>query len=494
LQPTTPSSPNLVIYGLTATGKSSITESVLESFQNSTDTQVPIRHAIISSAECITGRHILETAVDRVSNAVGYSKTPPRCESLASLASILKDIMAEYIAGYGDASSAQFVLVFDGIDKQRDAPPTLLPALARLSEQIPYLTVVFIVTSPRPHMLRNPGAPHLHFPPYTKQELITILGRNPLQLYPDGHPALISHEEDETNARQRDAAIKDLYTKFLSALYDTSGRHVSRSLTSLKHLAQTIWPRFTKPILAGTCQIHEFQKLLLSQRFLLRDESLLVPKITSTIEDNTDTTSANGLTKPGAPAPPPSVLALLNKRPLAPPLPSTSRLLLVAAYLCSHTPARLDSQLFSRANNAAKKRRRKALTAGVRASKPGVEKKRKLNRKLLGPQAWVVERCLAVYHALRQESNLPKTGLGGRGGGLSQGGLRLDRAGNLETAGHVDVLSALATLASLRLVVKTSASADPLEGGCKWKVNVGWEVVRGVGRGVGIEVGEWIVD
>ena len=57
----------------------------------------------------------------------------------------------------------RFVLVFDGIDRQRDAPHTLLPALARLSEivgnpiaihmtpadhsQIPSITTVFIVTA-----------------------------------------------------------------------------------------------------------------------------------------------------------------------------------------------------------------------------------------------------------------------------------------------------------------------------------------------------------
>lgn len=29
-----------------------------------------------------------------------------------------------------------FVLVFDAIDRQKEAPPTLLPALARLSEMV----------------------------------------------------------------------------------------------------------------------------------------------------------------------------------------------------------------------------------------------------------------------------------------------------------------------------------------------------------------------
>ncbi len=33
----------------------------------------------------------------------------------------------------------RLVLVFDGIDRQKDAPPTLLPALARLGEVVSFL-------------------------------------------------------------------------------------------------------------------------------------------------------------------------------------------------------------------------------------------------------------------------------------------------------------------------------------------------------------------
>jgi origin recognition complex subunit 5 len=30
--------------------------------------------------------------------------------------------------------------------------------------------------------------------------------------------------------------------------------------------------------------------------------------------------------------------------------------------------------------------------------------------------------------------------------------------------------------------------------GGKWRVNVGWEVIRGLGRGVGVEVEEWLIE
>jgi origin recognition complex subunit 5 len=61
-----------------------------------------------------------------------------------------------------------------------------------------------------------------------------------------------------------------------------------------------------------------------------------------------------------------------------------------------------------------------------------------------------------------------------------------------------DVGMAIATLASLRLLVRigggTTGSADPMDRGGKWRVNVGWEVVRGLGRSMGVEIEEWLID
>lgn len=54
----------------------------------------------------------------------------------------------------------------------------------------------------------------------------------------------------------------------------------------------------------------------------------------------------------------------------------------------------------------------------------------------------------------------------------------------------------VATLVGLRLVVKAGGGGggDVLEGGVKWRVNVGWEFVRGVARGVGFDVESYIVE
>ena len=52
-----------------------------------------------------------------------------RCESISAFLVELQTLLA---------GEAKFVLVFDGIDRQREAAPTLLAAIARLGETVGY--------------------------------------------------------------------------------------------------------------------------------------------------------------------------------------------------------------------------------------------------------------------------------------------------------------------------------------------------------------------
>jgi origin recognition complex subunit 5 len=349
--------------------------------------------------------------------------------------------------------------------------------------KIQNLTTIFVITSPRPHFLHNPGAPHIHFSSYTKPEAIAIVSRSVPSIYlsspleptstPDSDDLVIDGEEDDAIPRPTAKETADLYTRFLSAVWDTFAKYSGRDILSFRRIALILWPRFTAPVREGIYGPKEFQRLLVSQRPLFRDESLLIPSIIGTSlptpppTTSTPAQSQQITTTTSKPASNP--LAAKSALP-TPPLPYTSRLLLIAAYLASYTPARLDPIIFAKSSSLSKKRR-KNLGGTATKPRPGTAARRRLNRKLLGPQAFVMERCLAIFWALRGEAN----------------------AGKAESGG-ADVLASVATLGSLRLLGKTSRVVDPLEGGCKWKVNVGWEVVRGVGRSVGIEVEEWIVE
>jgi origin recognition complex subunit 5 len=119
---------NIVVHGTEATGKSAIVGELLQALGN--DAASDLNYAIVKSAECVTARHLFERTIGIVQIALQNGYAPGRCETLTALTAELTRMLNYVERG----ARSRFVLVFDGIDRQRDAPPTLLPALARLSE------------------------------------------------------------------------------------------------------------------------------------------------------------------------------------------------------------------------------------------------------------------------------------------------------------------------------------------------------------------------
>jgi origin recognition complex subunit 5 len=125
-QPSFPTPSAIVIHGPPATGKSVVTKAVLDISG--------VHHAIVSSRECITVRHLLEEAATRcwlamrdINSAHQGVPLQPRCDSVNSLCSSLEKLLLHV---------KKFILVFDGIDRQREATPILLPGLARLGSVV----------------------------------------------------------------------------------------------------------------------------------------------------------------------------------------------------------------------------------------------------------------------------------------------------------------------------------------------------------------------
>lgn len=103
------------------------------------------------STECITGRHLLTKilwatleALGRKAEWEGFGKG--RCEHVSALAVLLGSLLDGSARrgeedqgegqGEGQGEKDRFVLVLDGVDRQREAPGTLLPALARLGDMV----------------------------------------------------------------------------------------------------------------------------------------------------------------------------------------------------------------------------------------------------------------------------------------------------------------------------------------------------------------------
>ncbi|RGP66452.1 hypothetical protein FLONG3_8889 [Fusarium longipes] len=412
---------NLVVHGATATGKSAIVTQLVSNLVTNINNDASsggLQAAIVNSVQCITGRHLFESIVGQVAEALQWEEVPRRCETLAQLTIELVKMIH-----YPKRSPRwRFILVLDAIDRQRDAPPTLLPALARLSEIIPSITCVFIVTSPPAGFLRSPSSAHLLFPPYEKKEFVRILSLAP--------PRPISTcTQQETD---------DLWTRFCAAVYDSLTKSASRTLPSFKHSCHALWPRFTAPILAGTHSPKEFSKLLIAGRVHFQDESLLNPSIVCVRAKNkpVETTAAQPTT---------SATDLTNL------LPTTARLILLSAYLASHNATRHDLTLFSTYHHGRKRRR-----GGIVARGATRTKHRKIARKLLGAHAFVLERMMAIFAAVRTEW----------ADGTAVGAAGLDG----------DVAMAVSTLVSLRLLTRVGGAGDVMDRSGKWRINVAWEV------------------
>jgi origin recognition complex subunit 5 len=113
----------------------------------------------------------------------------------------------------------------------------------------------------------------------------------------------------------------------------------------------------------------------------------------------------------------------------------------------------------------AHERKRRKKGGGTALGRP--PKHRKIQRRLLGPQPFVLERMLAIFQSI-----VPHDGI----------------------ACNADIMTQIATLASLRLVCKSVSSADSLDAGAKWRVNVGWEHVQALARSVRFDVESYLVE
>jgi origin recognition complex subunit 5 len=295
--------------------------------------------------------------------------------------------------------------------------------------------------------LRASFAPYVQFTNYVKPDFVKILATRPPS------SPIPTTTQEETN---------DLWGRFCGSVYDSLTRSASRTLPSYQHSCEALWPRFTAPIVAGTHGVKEFSKLLIASRVYFQDEGLMNPSIVA-VKPGALTNGTGTIAPAKVSRPPTTDLSNL--------LPTTARILLLAAYLASHNTARHDITLFSTFHHGKKRRRGGGFTGG-RGRLRG--KHRKIARKLLGAHAFVLERMMAIFAAVRSEWV-------GEGGVGSNG---LD----------ADVGMAISTLASLRLLVRIGSTGDLMDRGGKWRINVGWEVVRGIGRSIGVEVEEWLID
>jgi origin recognition complex subunit 5 len=384
---------------------------------------------IITSRECITVRHLLEQTatkcwnkVREISQTSRVDDSQPRCDSVNNLSTQLEKVLR---------TVPKFILVFDGIDRQKEATPLLIPALARFGSIIRGLSVVFILSIPSPRLLHLPGLPHIYFPPYSKEETIKIVSLDTPHIFlkPVDEEEFDYGDEEETEDRGW------LWPRYCTIVWDVMGKAAAKDVRRFRNVCHTLWRPFVQPIIDGKFGTRDFSKLAVSTRTLFQNENAISGLFTEKNQSEP--------------------IKIGHKKSTLEDLPYYAKYVLCAAYLASYNPARQDSIYFMKASE--KRRRRK--TAG----RP--PKHRKIPRNLLNPSPFPLDRLLAIVHSL-----LPRK--------LPQ---------------NAQILAQIATLMSLRLLVKQGATnSDTLDPSIRFKVNCSWEYVASIGRSVGLEVRDYL--
>lgn len=298
--------------------------------------------------------------------------------------------------------------------------------------------MVLIVRYPSPRFLHQAGVPYIHFPSYTRNQSIHILSQKPPDIFQEPPPAELEYDEE---VHEEDKGW--LWPRFCAAVWDSLGQNAARDLVAFREVCHKLWRPFVAPIVKGDFGTRDFSRLVVAQRRLFQDEGILLDSIIPSRTNQTDVT---------------------KKREEQ--LPYYTRWLLVAAYLASYNPVKLDALYFMKSKEH--KRRKKG--GGTARSGGRPSQTRKVSRQLLAPSAFTLDRLLAILHAI-----LPH-----------------------DFRSTIDIYAQIATLSSLRFLVRGGGigSSDPLEPGGKWRIGpvVTWESVQAIARSLKFDVVDYVAE
>ena len=506
-----------VVHGPSGTGKTLVVRTIAAELQQEIDnglrfgqdpqsTAGAAASSYIDCRECLTIRQLSLKINLELLKAIRYfpedsdnlrqeapGRTPARyaqSDDDTVSAGRLQNLLEDRVTTAG-----RLTLILDHIDSHRDAGLRLARTLSTIVSQVPGLALMLVLNHP-PSSLGLSNCAHIYLPPYTKRQLHDIV----LKVY----PVLLSDPSDFHPAQPLEQTSDDyfVYSRFLSALYDSLGRSATPDLPGFLRLVWVLYPRFVEPIMSGLIPARDFGRLLVRQRSLFQSEAVLLPSISfEAIRPDLDgdhveeDLGSDGLDdepgqatdlddEPGqATDLPPSVQSELS-------LPAVSLVLLTAAYLAAHTPPRKDVTHFSRSSDSTRRRRkgggprtpqrRTSNNPGALSSAPPS-----------GPASFTLERMFAIFHALLQNID-----------DEVQGGL-VDGAGSITSVGHADIQSQVAYLAAVRLIIRAGntavsahqSSLDSCVAG-KWRINTALDhqMIRGAARKIGVEIEDFVDD
>ncbi|KAH6591213.1 hypothetical protein BASA61_005008 [Batrachochytrium salamandrivorans] len=433
------------IYGQPCTGKSTTVRHLLS--------RQDWQHTVwINCFETYTPRLLFESVLNglagiRPSVENGYS-VYARCETIDEFLSYIREIAhrdsRQVDLGLSLSATPTRFLVLDKAEALRGiGSPTLLAYLINLAEWsgvkicVMFISNLFWDDFCSDAFALKPVT--LHFPPYTKDKLKDLDSFfNPHPFLAVVHLALSIVALDCPSSEE-----PEVYLAFSDTIYDVFSSSC-RQLTELRHILALLFPKYIDPVIQGKVTRKQVSKLFgLAQPHIKEALHSLYLRDISSDEWQRQSTGAK---------PPTSVGTAIAK---SYDLPYYTKFLVIASYLASFNPPRLDSRFFSKARES----------KGKRVGKKGsVHNGSKLRQQLLGPKAFNVERMLAIFYSILAEN--------------------VDTGFNAHTQ--------IATLSSLRLLVRVT-SMDKIDA-ARYKCTASYELVSSIGQSVRFDLSQYLFD
>ncbi|KAJ3280496.1 Origin recognition complex subunit 5 [Rhizoclosmatium sp. JEL0117] len=307
------------------------------------------------------------------------------------------------------------VVVFDGAEKLRGLAENrvrLVSALLRL----PNVTCVFVAALPWRQFqadAEESNQINIYFNAYSYAETRVILER-------------------DCPADEDDLAF---YLRFVDLTQSVLHR-ACRDLNELRHIVALLFPKYKDPVIHGKCtkDIKDSKLLYDAVQFYFKEviDKLYIRKVSSS-----EWTQASTSVKPFSNA---QTLKALDTFDID--LPYNTTYLLLASFIASYNPKGLDVRFFARANE---KRTRKT---GISMAK---KTSAKLRQQLVGPKPFPIERMLAIFYRIKEDTS--------------------STVDELESL--VDIQMQITSLVAKGLLIRMSAAGRIEEVKCK--VNIGME-------------------
>lgn len=446
--------PNVLVQGFKSVGKTYTTQKYLE--------LLDVKHTIINCDVCITHKILLQRCLTNIIADSGHSydllnfmykglraaRTSVLCENFAYFLMLLEQFIVE--TGYNE----HHVLVLDRFDQCCDATDELFAEFLKLREYslIRNISVIFITSHSDPREISTLSLPHIHFGPYSQDELTTILQNSQL-----GRLESVSDERSRSFWFQFAKIIVDLFIDYTGS-----------DLSLLGDLCMKLWPKFQHAVDLGRFQANEFIQIYRELKEDIFNDNVISNSVVATYAQEEAEDELSG--------------ALSD-------LPYHSKFILLASYLASYVEPKNDLQVFSRISSNKKKRESRPTELITR---------RQIDSRLLTAGFFDLERLKAILSVIyRNESKTMSTE------NLEFFNLYQDltereiakKENELATFtlnSSVDVNTQLSTLVSLGLISRTYA-LDILSSKIRWKCNVNWDIIESISQEIQFPISNYVL-